>query len=135
MNVTAEVEKEAVGEIVATWNTEMKEVSISGAKNETKIKTFKNTGNIHSHLGSGVEGSAHILKLKRGQAEKSQTVPEMNLLKKKLQEKKFRPVPVDETVKYNVDQDQAKSIQAANTMPPMINLLPRQQRNVIKGNF
>lgn len=149
VNLTANIEKEAVGEIVASWNTEMKEVSISGTKNETKIKTFKNNGNIHSHLGTGLESEVHFNKMRRRHSDKAQSVPESTLLKKKVNSEgknllmnKINQAKMDDvrdTMKYNVNQQQqiAKSLQeaAAVTLAPMINLLPRQQRTMLKANF
>jgi hypothetical protein len=55
---TFDAEKESSGEVNASWNTEFKEVFLSGLRNETRVKTFKNSGKIHAVLGS--EKEKHI---------------------------------------------------------------------------
>lgn len=136
VNLTANIEKESVGEVVASWNTEMKEISISGSKNETKIKSFHNSGNIHSHLGSGVEGSTLISKIARGDKRRVQQVPHSDLSQDKKIEFNKTPEKSGESTDDVVNRDALRySLDSAkfnqdssfsSTVAPVINFVPRQ---------
>lgn len=128
-------EREANGEVNAEWKTDLKEVVINGIKNETRVKTFHNTGKIHATLGSENEYHNKMIKTAKVKAGKkvNSVYSRRNLFEKKDKKpEEQNPKPISPLAMNS------QPIKLFNPVPipPQINLyrqypLPSMQPNMV----